>query len=138
MLFYWKCLLSFVTVLGLQTGDRIITSFMSQHVKSRTHWIDMPFNLMPRFKMSESVIYHVNLPRSSVNSSETRLDVSSDLQVSIAIDNQEHILSWITVFNSDKKQSIRKLRLVFTVDDMDIISVTYEAECEWSCFSYEQ
>lgn len=89
----------------------------------------MPFNLMPRFKMAESVIYHVRLPRLLANSSETRLDLTSDLQVSIAIDNQEHVLSWITVFNSEKKQSLRKLRLVLIVDDMDIISVTYEAEC---------
>lgn len=117
---------------GLQRHDRVIGSSASQHAHSRSSWVDMPVNSMPRFGIAESLIFHANVPKLRKNDTIIRLNPSSDLKVSLAFDNHKHVVPWITVFDSVKKRSLRKLSVIFTKDEYEIISVAYELECMWT------
>jgi hypothetical protein len=108
--------------------ERIVGSMMSQHSGARSAWIDFPLGIMPRFDSEEEGVLHATIPKLSKNASSHRIDITSDFKVSLAFDNHKLVVPWITVFDSQKRRTLRKLIITFTKIDHEIIKVDHETE----------
>lgn len=85
---------------------------------------------MPRFDVEEEVVFHAQIPKLSKNASSHKIDVSSDFKVALAFDNHKLMVPWVTVFDAEKRRSLRKLVITFTKDEHEIIKIDHEEECK--------
>lgn len=125
----------FVTIVAHQEDERIVASSISQHSGGRTTWSDLPVGIMPRFGINDEVVFHAHIPKLSKNASDHRIDISSDFKVSFAFDSHKLVVPWITVFDANKKRTLRKLFVTFTKDEHEIVKVDHELECKYCCYS---
>jgi hypothetical protein len=117
---------------AFQKGDRIATLSQSVHNELKTPWTDFPLHQMPRFDVSESFITICNLPvASSQISTSYRIDPNHDLKVSLSFAVNKFIIPWIIVFDANKRVSLRKLTIIFTRDEFDIVGVRFETICKF-------
>jgi hypothetical protein len=112
--------------------DPILTLSRSQHVKVFSDWNELSLELNPRFLMNKQVIYHTIVPKYNANvSTDFRIDPNFDLKVSFLFDHFQKLSTpWIVVYDSVGRKSLKKLDIVFTHDQYEILKVDFKAKCE--------
>lgn len=101
----------------------------------KTPILDLPVHQMPRFTLSDVHIFHASIPRLSVNSSEYRINPLEDLKVSLNFNGNKLSIPWITVYNSKEKVSLKKLTVIFTHDQFEIVRLQHITTCKYQDFS---
>jgi hypothetical protein len=122
--------LSWFAVRGYQQGDRVVASSISQHLQTRTDWQDLSLDLLPRFGVDDSVIFHAKVPHWNENATEHRIHPKHDLSVSLSFDFHHHSLPWLTVFSAQQRHALKLLTVTFTKNQFEIVKVDYQTTCE--------
>ena len=119
-----------VTANALQPGDRVSMLTQTLHSDMKTEWIDLPVHMMPRFGITESHIYHTILPTASENASDFRINPRNDLKVAFTILGNKLSIPWIPVYSAKDRASLKKLEIVFTRDEFEVVRVDVRKTCK--------
>jgi hypothetical protein len=119
-----------VPVHGLQTGDRISAMVQTLHAGWKTPLMDLSLNQMPRFRVTDSSVLRVTLPRMSDSSPEMKLNPTEDLKVSLTFENNRLVLPWVVLFDAANKRSLRKLIITFAHDEYEVLRYRHQLICK--------
>lgn len=70
-----------------------------------------------------------------------RIDLTSDLTISMAFDRMKYLLPLVTVFDAENQRSLRRLVITFTHDEFEIVRLRASKTCQYTtsilyCFCY--
>jgi hypothetical protein len=82
--------------------------------------------------VNKQLIYHTIVPKYNANvSTDFRIDPNFDLKVSFLFDHFQKLSTpWIVVYDSVGRKSLKKLDIVFTHDQYEILKVDFKTKCE--------
>jgi hypothetical protein len=128
-----------ILISGHTKDDSILTLTRSQHVNSQTDWLEMPLELSPRYLLPKQIVFHTTVPKYNVNiTTDYRIDPNHDLKISFLFDHYSKLsTSWITVFDSVARKSLKKLDVYFVHDEFEIVKVYYTTKCNSSSRFHE-
>ena len=123
-----------LNVFGMQSGDRVSTMLQTLHSGWKTSLMDISLQQMPRFRIRDSTIIRVTLPRDSDNSPEMKLNPSEDVKVSLTFDNSKLAIPWIVLFDAANRRTLRRIVVTFSHDEFEVLRLNYELQCKNICF----
>jgi hypothetical protein len=86
--------------------------------------------MMPRFGEADSHIFHATIPRIAENASEFRINPRSDLKVSFTFLGNKLSIPALTVYSSKDRVSLKKLEIIFTRDEFEVVRVDVRKTCK--------
>lgn len=116
---------------AFQHGDRVTSVAMSQHMDKRTTWNDMSLQILPRFMIDESVVFHAEIPKFHVNATDYKINIKGDFKAILSFDYNKFSTPWVTVYDAEQRRVLRRLKLTFTHDRYEILKVDYELVCKY-------
>jgi hypothetical protein len=123
-------LLLLACAVALQPGDRVSVLTQTVHSDTKTDWIDLPVHMMPRFGMADSHIFHTVIPKFSENATDFRINPRSDLKVSFTFLGNKLSVPWVIVYSAKDRVSLKKLEIVFTRDEFEVVRVDIKKTCK--------
>ncbi len=115
---------------AFQIGDRISTQVKTQHDEFMTSFHDIPIDKMPRFRLPDSKIIIVNLPRSEELGHVIKLNPNENLKFSFSFANSKLLVPWTILFDASNKRSLNKLSITFDHDEFDVLRLTTKTQCK--------
>ena len=108
-------------------GDRISATYQSVHNGWKTAMLELPPAQMPRFGQSDTFIFNTPIPAkdSSLSDRNPKINVTSDVKVQLSFGNSL-LVPWIKVYDSNNKQTLKSLTLIFSKDKYDLVRISQE------------
>jgi hypothetical protein len=118
-----------VRVNSYEAGDRISTQIRTSHEDMQTSFIDIPINKMPRFKVPDSQLIEISLPKLANSEVEKKLNPKEDLKMSIAFANSKLFIPWTLLFDASERKSLRQLIVTFEYTEYEVLRLQFELKC---------
>lgn len=113
---------------ALQPDDRFTLLYQILHGGWKTALIEIPSNLMPKFRHPESINLKPTLPRPNENGPEIKFDPNENVKISLTFADNKLILPWITLYDARNGKRVEKLLILFEHDEFEILRVSHVLE----------
>lgn len=118
--------------------DPIPTLVKVNHNNTISKWREVPIQKFPNFAISTLNIFQIPMDEKGLTTdfvnSRIPINLKSDLKISLNFDNSRLVTPWITIYDSIQRKSLKKLKVIFSHDEYEIIKITYETQCMYFIF----